>query len=779
VQIVNGRRSEWRRITHTFRYRIEASEAGTYTIPPLTVTQGGKRAATRAAAFTVQSVATTEDMQLHLVLPERPVWIGETFAVKLQWLLRRDVGEHSFVIPLFDLDHVQVEPGSGHSGRSLAFNAGAVSIKLPYSRTVVTVNGVQYNRLEFLSRVTVNRAGTIDVAPAKVAASLQVGDRRDAFGFRVPEYRLFTAQDKPQRLVVRPLPVEGRPASFENAIGSAFSINVQASRTVVQVGDPIELEVRIRGDGPLAGLSLPRLDGKDGLSADLFAVPEDPPVGVLDAEGRGKTFKVTVRVKSAAATEIPPLAFSYFDPVAGAYRTIRSDPIALSVSGSAVVSAADVEAARPVRMSEASDAGASAPGGLANLIGADLSLSAADATFRDAWSAAEVMPWVLALYLFPLIAVGTRVWQVRTRERRGRAREIKQALHRVDTLLDSGKPAREAAPQVVAALRTLALLTGHQQDLTAGALEALETNAFDPEAGERPLSSDLCEPVRTLAREWACSGPQAEPGRRLTIGAALVLGMWLTAAGGAPLRASDSAGDQRLRSAREIYKGALAASDRVLRLQRFGEAERLFAQLVADHPASPELLTDWGNAALGSRDIGRAVLAYRRALHRDPSHARAQKNLSWLRSRAPEWLPRPSEKGVWDSLFFWHRRLTVPQRHIIGAAAFAAGMMLLAPWSRRRKRLLRRISVGFFAVWLGAAGSAVLANDPSQDAVVMTDATMLRSADSVGAPSALPQPMPAGTEVRILENREPWTRIELADGSQGWVGSSAIVPVAP
>ena len=148
-------------------------------------------------------------------------------------------------------------------------------------------------------------------------------------------------------------------------------------------------------------------------------------------------------------------------------------------------------------------------------------------------------------------------------------------------------------------------------------------------------------------------------------------------------------------------------------------------------------------------------------------------------NRAPEWLPHPQEQGVLDSLFFWHHRLAISQRLVIGALAFAVGVLLLAPWPFRRRRLLRRCAIPFLLIWIAMAGSAWLEPDPSRDAVVMTDGTFLRSADSLGAPPSLSKPLPAGTEVRIVENREGWTRIDLADGTRGWVGSSTVESVVP
>ena len=346
--IVNGRRSETRSVTFVFRWRVEAPEEGSYTVPPLLVTQGSKRATSPAATFSVRGIETTPDMIVRMRLPDRPVWVGETFDVDVEWLLSRDVDEHEFVVPLFDLDQVRVESPASERDRTLAFPAGSGTVDLPIRQDTIEEDGERYTRFSFPARVTTLRPGTVELEPVKVAARLESGSYRDAFGFRRARSQLYKAEGQQRRLVVRPLPQGNRPASFENAIGSAFSIGVQASRTVVQVGDPIALTVRIRGDGPLEGLSLPRLDGEGGLPEALFSVVDSEVVGVIDADENAKDFNVTVRVRSAEAREIPPIEFSYFDPQQGAYATVRSQPIALSVAGSNLVGAADVTAAPSV-----------------------------------------------------------------------------------------------------------------------------------------------------------------------------------------------------------------------------------------------------------------------------------------------------------------------------------------------------------------------------------------------------------------------------------------------
>ena len=389
IQIVNGRRSEWRDVSFSYRWRVVAAVAGRYSIPPLRVEQGDLEAQHAAATFEVGEVPATTDMVVRMSLPDRAVWVGETFDVAVEWLLGRDVESYEFAVPLFQLDGANVESGAG-GGETVRFAAGARDIQLPLERSRVQENGRAYTRFAFPARVTLNAPGTVDLEPIRVVARLAAGRARDAFGFSRPRYELFGASGQRRRLAVRPLPVAGQPDTFVNAIGTGFGIDVQASRTVVSVGEPIDLTIRLRGSGPLTGISLPPLGGPDALPAAHFGVPDDSPAGDVDDSG-AKRFVVTVRVKSAEVREVPPIAFSYFDPSAGEYRTVESQPIALSVGASQVVGAADVVAAPAAAAAPTDSPAAAAPsGGIATLLGAQMQISDAADTLGEAWGTERV-----------------------------------------------------------------------------------------------------------------------------------------------------------------------------------------------------------------------------------------------------------------------------------------------------------------------------------------------------------------------------------------------------
>lgn len=68
-------------------------------------------------------------------------------------------------------------------------------------------------------------------------------------------------------------------------------------------------------------------------------------------------------------------------------------------------------------------------------------------------------------------------------------------------------------------------------------------------------------------------------------------------------------------------------------------------------------------------------------------------------------------------------------------------------------------------------------SDPNEGVLVAREA-VLRTADAAGAPPRLVDPLPAGTEVTVLEPRGDWARVQLADGRDGWVRASQVRTLA-
>jgi tetratricopeptide (TPR) repeat protein len=228
------------------------------------------------------------------------------------------------------------------------------------------------------------------------------------------------------------------------------------------------------------------------------------------------------------------------------------------------------------------------------------------------------------------------------------------------------------------------------------------------------------------------------------------------------------------------YHEAMESRQRDERLERFRRAERLFAAAIEKSGGSGELLANLGNASLQAERLGPAVLSYRRALIMDPSLERARQNLLHARGLLPDWVPSPPEAGVLDSFFLWHTQVSHSNKLDLAALAFTIAMLSLAASLAFGLVSARTLAGLASAIWLALLASIVF--DPSRAAgnegVVVARDVLARAADSINAPSRFGDPLPSGTELRILEDRGGWLQIELYNGRNAWVVASAVERVA-
>ncbi len=240
---------------------------------------------------------------------------------------------------------------------------------------------------------------------------------------------------------------------------------------------------------------------------------------------------------------------------------------------------------------------------------------------------------------------------------------------------------------------------------------------------------------------------------------------------------------QVLDEAVQEYRAALDSADGDERIEKFRRAELLFARLADGNPDSSadgirnaDLYVNLGNAAMGAKRLGPAVLAYRRALQLDPDHHRARQNLAHARTLLPEWVPRPEEGGLLDTFFAWTGRLSLGELQLLAAIAFLVTAALIAAAIRWRQPVLRNLAIIPGLAWLMLLGTVVFLFFENRDngAVLTLPEVVARSADSAGASPRFPQPLPSGTEVQVLETRDDWARVRLFDGRDAWLPRSAI-----
>lgn len=349
ITIINGRRTESRTVVFRFNYRVTGVRAGDFLVPSVTVKQGGKSARTNPLTLAVRKIDEDPNMRIELLLPDAPVYPGQRVKVKVRWWYAGDFSDVNQLViysPLFDKFEFQDQPvRRGDSALPLTGAKGKTQVKAVVSKQ--TLDGKQYMVATAERTLLTEKVGKHQFDPIVVNVSKVVQWKRDFFGDRVAAaVRRIQARGKPAKLTVKPLPLKDRPESFAGAIGSGFSIQARASNTVVKLGDPITLTLTLRGDGRLQNAGLPPLfaDGK-GLDPKQFTTPTDSIPGEMTEDG--KEFKVSVRIIGPDVSQVPPIAYSWFDPELGEYKTTMSAPIAMQVGKARIVGTQDVVSARP------------------------------------------------------------------------------------------------------------------------------------------------------------------------------------------------------------------------------------------------------------------------------------------------------------------------------------------------------------------------------------------------------------------------------------------------
>lgn len=233
------------------------------------------------------------------------------------------------------------------------FSAKDMEIPNPPRPTEEMVNGVPFN--VFVIRKTLLfplQSGELELDPAEVDNQVhfvKVGQRKraatnDPFGrdalddffaddpfFGQTEYEVvpYRIQSPVVKVQVKPLPAEGRPASFNGAVGQ-FSLNASLDKNQLSTDDALSLKVAITGRGNVNLLNAPPLsippafEKYDPTVTDNIEKNSNPLSG-------SRTFQYALMPQQKGDYKLPPVEFSYFDPAAKAYKTLQSEPFEVHV----------------------------------------------------------------------------------------------------------------------------------------------------------------------------------------------------------------------------------------------------------------------------------------------------------------------------------------------------------------------------------------------------------------------------------------------------------------
>ena len=198
----------------------------------------------------------------------------------------------------------------------------------------------------------------------------------------------------------------------------------------------------------------------------------------------------------------------------------------------------------------------------------------------------------------------------------------------------------------------------------------------------------------------------------------------------------------------------------------FKEAIAGYEALISAGQWNSNLFYDLGNAYFRTKDFGRAILNYERALALDRHHPEAKANLQIARDEARALELQPSRLERYLQL------ASANQYSVVAVVAFwlmifAAAAMIFA---RRRSATLLVLSacclfVCAFAAW--ATYVLECGNEGRALAIIIGKDVQARLATADTANSVLA--LPPGSEIKILSTRGDWTYAALPNDLRGWI----------
>ena len=321
LALINGQRVVGLSLTYT----VTPAAPGDFTIPAFKVPIGNTELPSQALALKVlpKPADTEAYKQLTFVkirAGKTNVFVGEPFALEVRLYFS---GGGEIQMPSLRGDGFTLAPFQHQQGQE-------------------QIGNTVYPVLNFRSVATPVKAGKLALGPAQCAFNLHLrtsgGDVFDLFN-RGVRAQAVTILSDPLEIQVNPLPTEGRPADFNGAVGN-FTLTASAGPVDVAVGDPVTVRVQISGRGALDGVRMPPLELGEAFKTYPATVTTEQP-DPLSMTGLRKLEQV-VQPQSADVQALPGFAFSFFDPDARAYRTLRHPATALRVRAAAAAQAPTV-----------------------------------------------------------------------------------------------------------------------------------------------------------------------------------------------------------------------------------------------------------------------------------------------------------------------------------------------------------------------------------------------------------------------------------------------------
>lgn len=337
-QIINGHTSSSSSITYT--YTLYAAKNGTYTIPAARAVINGKTVTSGTARIVVSGSSPSqsnrqpkmhdeyEEQQQAERISGNELFIRVT-ANKYRVHEQEPILLTYKVYSQVDLTQLEVKMPD-----LTGFHTQEIPLPQQKSFKLETVNGRPYRTVVWSQYVMYPQmTGKLEI-PSITCKGIVVQQNRNVDPFEA-FFNGGSGYVEVKRNIVAPAvkiqvdPLPTRPAGFSGGVGK-FNITASADKTEVKAGNPITIRVVVSGNGNLKLIKQPVLQLPKDFDKYDPKVTDKTKITQNGLEG-SMIYDYLIVPRNQGKYTLPALEFTYYDTSTNAYKTLKTNPIAINV----------------------------------------------------------------------------------------------------------------------------------------------------------------------------------------------------------------------------------------------------------------------------------------------------------------------------------------------------------------------------------------------------------------------------------------------------------------
>jgi hypothetical protein len=329
TQIINGKISH--QTAYSYVYYLQAVKEGKYVISPAEYIYKNKTY--YSDSLNIEVIGTTaqrqnaqgggnastansdvepsgNDIFVNLSLNRKEVYLGEYIAATVKLYTR---------VNLSGINEIKY-PAFNNFLKSDITTPPLTSLKQENVRGTIYGTGVVQQFLLY-PQVT----GEIEIDPVQISVLVQQksGQSDPFFGDFFTTYQSVprVAASQPVKVNIKPLPGI-KPADYSGVVGQ---INIKAvmNKDTVNVNDPVNFTITVSGSGNLKVAASPSLKLSPDIEIYDPKITDDIKNSMNGTSGQ-KTFEFLLIPRHNGDYSIPPVTYSYFNPLAGRYEKLTT-----------------------------------------------------------------------------------------------------------------------------------------------------------------------------------------------------------------------------------------------------------------------------------------------------------------------------------------------------------------------------------------------------------------------------------------------------------------------